>query len=133
MQNGPIQRILYVKAPKQMEPDRKIYWELTKLPYGIAEASLQLLKVSDEWLNEIYFVIFFTVNQFFLLRDSDGSLNMMTSKNTDYFLISGPSQAIETFFKSMKVRFEVSKALLSNSLHFNGCDMLITVNGTAII
>lgn len=133
MQSGPICRDLYVKAPKHMEPDRAIYWKLTKLPYGLSDASRQWLKVSDEWLLDLGFVRVFGINQLFILRDSEQHIKLMTAKTTDDFLIAGCVDAIETFFISMKERFKVGKALQSNVLQFNGCEINISETGTAVL
>ena len=50
MQSGKIQRSVFVRPPRELEPDPAYLWELLLLPYGLADAPRQWQLHSDEIL-----------------------------------------------------------------------------------
>lgn len=133
MQSGPITRELYVKPPKLLQVNRNIYWKLKKLPYGVADASRQWLKVSDKWMHDMGFTRVFGVNQLFVLRGLDGAIKMIVAKTIDDFLVGGEAFDIHSFFSSMSKRFEVGKIRIASTLQFNGCEIEVTADSDTII
>lgn len=133
MQSGPITRVLFVKPPKLLQSNRNIYWKLKKLPYGVADASRQWLKVSDEWMLDIGFTRVFGVNQLFVARDSNKIIKMIVAKTIDDFLVGGDPSDINRFFKTMSERFEVGKIRIASRLQFNGCQIDIRPEQDTVI
>lgn len=117
-----------------MSNNPKALWHLTKLPYGVIEASRQWLKTSEDWLlNEAQMDRSFGIHQLFYRRHVDGSINLLVAKTSDDFLVSGSRNSIEEFFTRLKVRFEVGKAIIAPVMKFNGCEVRMQDDGGIIL
>lgn len=57
-----------------------------KFPYGVVEASRQLLKTPDEWLlNDAEMERVFRIHQLFYMRDANGNIIRLVARTSDNF------------------------------------------------
>lgn len=122
LQSGAIKRRIYVRPPPDIANTRGKLWLLTVMPYGITEAGRQWQKVIEDWLlKEAGFERVFGVSQLFTLRNKQGEIIMLIAKVTDEILMGGDPDIMRHFAEAIAKRFEVSKVIIDDAVHFNGC------------
>lgn len=60
------------------------------------------------------------ISQLFIKRRTDGTIEMMLEKVTDYMLISGDNSTMNRFLKEVSRRFKVRKSIIDAPINFNG-------------
>lgn len=128
MQSGPIKQTIYVRPPEEWaltrDYKRGTLWRLTKLPYGIVEASRQWQQTEETWmLQEMKFDRVKGFSQLFTKRDYKSQMALFLAKVTDDFLCSGAPKTITQFMHHLGNRFAVGKTVVDEKFHFNGCEV----------
>lgn len=65
-------------------------------------------------------------------RHSDGKVILVVIKTIDDFLDRDTLSVLRDFIESLKRKFSVGKALISNKLQFNGCDIVTDEEGAVL-
>lgn len=121
LQSGPINRILYVRPPRELGLGSNVLWKLKKLPYGIAEAGRQWAKTIEDWMiREAGLERINGVSQLFLKRNNNGDISLLIAKITDDLLMAGRPSEMESFVEMLSKTFKTSKVIIGDEILFNG-------------
>lgn len=101
----------YFRPPREWKCTRGILWKLVKLPYSIADASLQWQKAMEKWMTaEGGLQLVLGISQLFIRQGDDGSLRMTVAKVADDFLLGVSVEDMQNFIDLLKKRFIVGKS-----------------------
>lgn len=98
-----MRRELFVRPPIGIRKNRKTFWKLSNLSYGVVEAALQWEMVSDDWVTTtMWMSMVHGCGQFIMKRDSNGTICPILAMTVEDFLISGADQNISEFIAQLE-------------------------------
>lgn len=108
--------------PNEIKNQRRVLWQLTKLPYGISQAGRQWAKTIESWVLASKggnFERVYGIGQLYVLRGHSGRLLLIVAEVTEDILVGVQTNTIAKIISRFKDRFELGKVTIDDRFNFN--------------